>query len=105
MNGEGNHIITLRTELITLNGRSKPLPYKRADDIRPYNASHIFQTKGKTPMNSAKHTNGRKLQHGTVNVVLSIVLIVSVILQFLEFVGQCGVILGKCFSVLRECFR
>ena len=31
-------------------------------------------------MNNAKHTNGRKLQHGTVNVVLSIVLIVSVIL-------------------------
>lgn len=31
-------------------------------------------------MNSAKHTNGRKLQHGTVNVILSIVLILSVVL-------------------------
>lgn len=31
-------------------------------------------------MNNAKHTNGRKLQHGTVTVVLSILLIVSVIL-------------------------
>ena len=31
-------------------------------------------------MNNAKHTNGRKLQHGTVTVVLSVLLIASVIL-------------------------